>query len=86
MLAKVTDAYSTLKEDSADFFELKSEYEQVVAQLAEQTEKAEKVEARLSKMSLHHNIVWFLSGSGVLLVGILIGISARRQRRKSSLL
>ena len=84
--AKVSESYNTLKNESADFFKLKSEYKKVTEQLAEQTERAEKNEARLSKLSLHSNIVWFLSGSGVLLVGVLIGLSARRQRRKTSLL
>ena len=86
MLAKITESYNILKNDSEGFLELKSEYEQISMQFAEQTEREGKTEARLSKLLLHNNIIWFLSGAGVLLVGILIGVSARRQRRKSSLL
>jgi SH3 domain protein len=86
MLAATSKSYDTLKKESADFLDLKSKYEVTSSQLADQTKKAEKLEEELSKLLLHRNIIWFLSGAGVLIFGMLIGFSARRQRRKSSLL
>jgi len=86
MLAAVNKSYDTLKKESADFLELKSKYELTSSQLAGQTKKVENLEEELSKLLSHRNIIWFLSGAGVLVFGILIGFSAKRQRRKSSLL
>ena len=79
-------SYETLKKDSAEFLELKSNYKNISSKLAEQTKKAEKVEKQLTKLLLHQNIKWFLSGAGVLFLGFVIGFSAKRQRRRSSLL
>jgi uncharacterized membrane-anchored protein YhcB (DUF1043 family) len=37
-------------------------------------------------MELNYTIKWFLAGSGVLVLGIIIGFISRRPRRRSSLL
>ena len=86
MLDKIKSSYETLKKESAEFLELKSNYEKTSSKLAEQTKKAEKLEEELTKLLLHQNIKWFLSGAGVLLLGFVIGFSTKRQRRRSSLL
>ncbi len=86
MLMAISESYDTLKKESADFLELKSKHELTSSQLADQTKKVENLEEELSKLLSHRNIIWFLSGAGVLVLGILIGFSAKRQRRKPSLL
>ena len=86
MLAAISKSYDTLKKESADFLELNSKHEVTSSELSDQTKKAEKLEEELSKLLSHRNIIWFLSGAGVLVLGMLIGYNARRQRRKSSLL
>lgn len=86
VLAMVSKSYETLKTESAEFLELKSNYEKTASQLANQTEKLKKTEKELTKLLLHQNIKWFLSGAGVLVAGFILGFSAKRQRRKSSLL
>ncbi len=86
ILARVSKSYETLKTESAEFLELKSNYEKTASQLANQTEKLKKTEEELTKLLLHQNIKWFLSGAGVLVAGFILGFSAKRQRRKSSLL
>jgi SH3 domain protein len=86
MLSNVSKSYETLKSESADFLKLQSTYNKTASELAEQNKKAEKLEEGLSELLFQHNIKWFLCGAGVLLVGLLIGFSAKRQRRKSSLL
>ncbi len=83
---ELNSAYQTLKTESAEFLAVKEKYQKTAARLAEQTTKAEKLESELSKLEFHQNIRWFLSGAGVLLVGFIIGFSAKRQRRRSSLL
>ena len=86
MLVAISKSYDTLKKESADFLELKSKYELTSSQLSDQTKKAGELEEELSKLLSHRSIIWFLSGAGVLILGILVGFSARRQRRKPSLL
>ena len=84
---KTLDAdYKELKAGSAEFLTLKTRYKKASEQLAEQTKKADKLDKELSKVELNQYIKWFLAGSGVLLVGFIVGFSARRQRRRPSLL
>ena len=86
MSDKIKSSYETLKKESAEFLELKSNYKKTSSKLIEQTKKAEKLEEELTKLLLHQNIKWFLSGAGVLLLGFVIGFSTKRQRSRSSLL
>jgi SH3 domain protein len=65
---------------------LKSKYDKAAAQLEEQTKRADSLEEQLNRFEMNQYIKWFLAGSGVLLVGFIIGFSARRQRRRPSLL
>jgi len=85
-LNKIKSSHETLKKESAEFLGLKSNYEKTSSKLTEQTQKAEKLEEELTKLLLHQNIKWFLSGAGVLLLGFVIGFSIKRQRKRSSLL
>lgn len=85
-LKKLDDAYQELKAGSAEFLTLKTKYQKVSEQLAEQTQKASRLDKELSKVELNQYIKWFLAGSGVLLVGFIVGFSARRGRRRPSLL
>ena len=85
-LKKLDGDYQELKAGSAEFLSLKTKYKQVSEQLGEQTKKAEHLGKELSKVELNQYIKWFLAGSGVLLVGFIIGFSAKRQRRRPSLL
>jgi SH3 domain protein len=84
-LDKIKNDYEILKADAAEFLTLKSKYESAASQLAEQTAKAEKLEEQLAKLELNYYIKWFLAGSGVLIVGFLIGFSTKRQRRRPAL-
>lgn len=81
-LNKTSDEYRALKNDAADFLGLKSKYQTASKQLEQQTEKA----ADMEKQLVQKNIKLFLLGSGVLLLGFLIGFSTKKQRKRSSLL
>ena len=85
-LQKLDTEYKELKAGSAEFLSLKTKFKQVSEQLAEKTKKADTLEKDLSKVELNQYIKWFLAGSGVLLLGFIVGFSARRQRRRPSLL
>ena len=84
-LREIEDAYNTLKQESADFLNLKEIYEKTSADLAAQTKRVEALEDETKSLRWNKGLRWFLSGAALLLVGILIGVSFRRQR-KSSLL
>jgi len=85
-LEKLRADYEQLKAGSAEYLDLKEKYTTVSAQLAEQTKKADALDEELRGIEINQYIKWFLAGSGVLLVGFIVGFSARRQRRRPSLL
>jgi SH3 domain protein len=84
-LQKTSTEFKTLKSEASEYIDLKANYERVASQLAEQTEKAQKLEEQVTKMEMNYAIKWFLAGSAVLIVGFLIGFSTKRQRRRPSL-
>jgi SH3 domain protein len=85
-LKQVRSDYESLKTSSAEFLTLKSNFEKASRQLSEQSKKADKLEKQVVKLEFSNYIKWFLAGSGVLIVGFIIGFSTKRQRRQSSLL
>jgi SH3 domain protein len=84
-LQKTSTEFKTLKSEASEYIALKTNYEHVASQLAEQTEKAQKLEEQVTRMEMNYAIKWFLAGSAVLIVGFLIGFSTKRQRRRPSL-
>jgi len=85
-LQKLGLDYDKLKAGSAEYLELKEKHKTVSRQLAEQTKRADTLDEELRAIEINQYIKWFLAGSGVLLVGFIVGFSARRQRRRPSLL
>ena len=85
-LKKLRLDYDKLKAGSAEYIELKEKYKTASGQLAEQTKRADTLDEELRAVEINQYIKWFLAGSGVLLVGFIVGFSARRQRRRPSLL
>ena len=85
-LEKLKSDYESLRKTSAGALDLKAKYETASQQLTSQTQQVTQLEDQLAKIELNQYIKWFLAGSGVLLLGFIIGFSTRRQRRRSSLL
>ena len=85
-LAKIQADYEALKAEAADFLTLKTNYNRATSQLAEQTAKANQLEEQVSSLEMNAYIKWFLAGSGVLIIGFLIGFSTKRQRRRPALM
>lgn len=83
--ADLASAYESLKTESADFIELKEKFEKTNNQLKEQSAKADQLADELSKIESQKILRWFLTGAGVLLLGFIIGLSAKRQRRRTFL-
>lgn len=78
-------SYESLKTESAGYINLKSKYTKTASQLSEYTEKSELLEKELTKLEFRQTVRWLLTGAGVLLLGFLIGFSARRQHRRTTL-
>lgn len=85
-LQKVVDAYETLKEESEEFLKMKSSYTQSKKAQENMTQKMTQMEEDLKYLQTQHIFRWFLAGAGVLLLGFIIGLGARRSRRRPSLL
>jgi SH3 domain protein len=85
-LNKLEADYKELKAGAAEFLNLKKKYQEVSTKLAEQTKRANTLDKELSGLEMNQYIKWFLAGSGVLLVGFIIGFSAKRGRRRPSLM
>jgi SH3 domain protein len=86
MLKSLSDDYKKLKAGSAEFLDLKTKYKKISEQLAEQTKRAKSLDEELRGVEKNQYIKWFLAGSGVLLIGFIVGFAARRGRRRPSLL
>ena len=85
-LERIRNEYEALKADSAEFITLQSRFEKVSKQLSEQTQKSNELEKQVSDLEVSYYIKWALTGSGVLFVGFVLGLIAKRQRRQPSLL
>jgi len=82
-LVEITKTYENLKNNSGSYIQLESDHKKATQKLAEQSKKAESLEDELTKVLQQQNIKWFFSGAAVLIVGIIIGYSARREKRRS---
>lgn len=85
-LNEMSSDYQTLKEESAEYMDLKDSERQARSRMQELDGKVEILEKEASRLRMQQNIRWFLAGSGVLLAGFVIGTISKRKRRRSSLL
>lgn len=86
LLGRVTESYEKLRKESAEFLNLRSNYKNMSSNLNEQTQRADQMEEALTKLQKRQIFRWVLTGAGILLAGFLVGMSSKRQRRRSSLL
>jgi SH3 domain protein len=80
--AALTGNYENLKTDSADFLTLQSDHKKIKKELATEKEKTDKLEDELNDKRL----TWIIAGASILLIGIILGIVLKPQRRRSSLM
>lgn len=74
-LNQVRNDFKSLKADAAEYLTLKQDYARMKEQLKEQT----GVLQELDELLLKRNIKMFALGAGVLLVGMLLGLSMRKK-------
>lgn len=82
-LFEIKKSYENLKSNSGGYIQLESDYKEAARKLKEQSKKAESLEDELTRLLQQQNIKWFFSGAAVLIVGFIIGYSARREKRRS---
>lgn len=73
--------YNDLKQRSSNFIEIEQKYNEAIKQLEEQKVFIEKCNSQSNKEILYS----FSIGAGVLIIGIILGMSARRKQRSSFL-
>ena len=81
-LNTVEQSYLSLKDGSADYLQLKTKHKEAAARLSEYSTRIEALENELDKFKTQRIIRWFLTGAGVLFLGLIIGFNAKRQRRR----
>jgi len=80
-LVRVEENYNRLKQESADFLKLNKKYKEIKQQHETQKSQIDILEDDLN----NDEKLWFLSGAGVFIVGLFLGLSLRK-KKKSSLL
>jgi len=84
-LKKITALYDKLKEDSANYMDLKERFGQVQADLGNTINTLSALKAENEQLKKSQHIEWFAIGAAVLLVGLLLGIIVGRQKSKKRL-
>lgn len=82
---EATASYAELQAESQDYLDVKSAYEEAAAELATQKERADSLASRVSRVEWRSNVIWFVAGGGVFLVGFVIGgFNEKGKRRRTS--
>lgn len=84
--SQLAASLENLQNDCSEYFTLKEQHQNCTARLQSQTRSAKELAEALKKANEKRIYYWFLCGAGVLVLGFLIGLSVRRERRRSSLL
>ena len=73
------NAYENLKKASANYLKLEADYKAAKEKLEKVANEADLLDDQLTQKT----ITWFLSGAGVLFLGLILGFNSKRQRRSS---
>jgi SH3 domain protein len=80
-LSDIEKKYQELKQASADFLKLNEKYRNLVQLSEEQEQQISMLKENLNNEAM----LWFLSGAGVFIVGLILGLSTRKKKRSSLL-
>lgn len=83
---EIREQYKTLKTDSSDFLSVKNELGAAFEELSKAKIKTGELEKEIAGIQNDRILKGLLIGTGILLLGMLIGITFKKQRRRSSLL
>lgn len=80
-LVDIEKRFHKLEQESAGFLKLDEEYKSLVKLSEEQQQQIEALKENLN----NEQILWFLSGAGVFIVGLILGLSTRKKKKRSLL-
>lgn len=80
-LTGIEKKYKQLEKASADYLKLDAEYKALLETSEEQKAQIDSLEQNLN----NEEKLWFLSGAGVFIVGLILGLSTRKKKRSSLL-
>ena len=81
VLVDIEEKYKKLEQASADFLKLNESYKLLSKLSQDQKDQIHILEQNLN----NEEKIWFLSGAGVFIVGLIIGLSTRKKKRSSLL-
>lgn len=83
---ELSQAYTSLKKDSAEYLKLKKRHQLITAELEAEKTRCAKLDDENMQMKRSRIIQWVLTGGGIMLVGFFIGLfSSSRRKTKSGL-
>ena len=85
-LAELTKAHEALKKGSADYIDLKKNYDKTAKELSELRSHSEKIESELNRVSNNQVYQGMLYGGGLLAVGFIVGFIVKKPKRRSGLM
>lgn len=80
-LVDIEKKFHKLEQESAGFLKLDKEYKALVKLSEDQKQQIEALKENLN----NEQILWFLSGAGVFIVGLILGLSTRKKKKRSLL-
>ena len=80
-LVDIDKKYQKLQKESANYLKLKADYTNLLKISETQKEEINVLEADVN----NERTLWFLSGAGVFIVGLIMGLSSRKRKRSSLL-
>lgn len=80
-LEDIESKYIKLQKASAEFLELNAKYKGLLTESQDQKEEIKNLQANMG----NEEKLWFLSGAGVFLLGMIIGLASRKKKRSSLL-
>jgi len=81
VLLDIEEKYKKLEQASADFLKLNESYKVLSKLSQDQKDQIHTLEQNLN----NEEKLWFLSGAGIFIVGLIIGLSTRKKKRSSLL-
>ena len=85
-LAEVSAAYESLKNESADFINLKKKYDSMDKELKTTRTHAEQMENDLNRLSNNQVYQGMLYGGGLLALGFIVGFIVKKPKKRSGLM
>ncbi|PIE62054.1 MAG: SH3 domain-containing protein [Desulfobacterales bacterium] len=80
-LTQIEKKYRALQKASADYLKLDAKYNELLKTTEEQKRQIQTLQDSLNE----EEKLWFLSGAGVFIVGLILGLSSRKKKSSSLL-